>query len=79
MIAYIIVAPVPRKALFIGIVLITLNEFSGVFPMIHYTATIFEESGSNLTPNVSAICVGVLQIIGTYMSTILVDRIGRKV
>lgn len=68
-----------RKAMLIGIVLIWLNQFCGCFAMLNYTANIFAESGSNLTPNMSAIIVGIIQLVGAYMSTFLVDRAGRKV
>lgn len=50
-----------------------------VFTMQNYTASIFEESGSNMSPNMSAIVVGVIQLIGSYAATNLVDRAGRKV
>lgn len=47
--------------------------------MLNYTATIFKESGSNLTPNMSAIVIGTIQVIGTIISTSLVEKAGRKV
>lgn len=47
--------------------------------MINYTASIYEESGSNLTPTMSAIVTSSIQVIGVYCSTLLVDRAGRKV
>jgi MFS family permease len=56
-----------------------LNQFCGVFAMINFTASIFKESGSNFSPNVSSIIVGAIQIIGSMMPTLLVDRLGRKV
>lgn len=68
-----------RKALLIGIVLVSLNQFSGVSTMLIYTANIFQESGSSLSPNKSAIVVGVIQAIGSVTATNLVDRAGRKV
>lgn len=55
-----------------------LNQFCGVFAMMNFTATIFAESGSNLSPNLSAIIVGGIQIIGSMFPPLLVDRIGRK-
>ncbi|XP_037811226.1 facilitated trehalose transporter Tret1-like [Lucilia sericata] len=73
------VEPKARKAFIIGIALMAINQFCGCFAMLNYTATIFKESGSNLTPNMSAIIVGVIQLLGSYMSTILVERAGRKV
>lgn len=45
-------SPAP-KAFIIGIVLVALNQFSGVAPMLSYTANIFEEAGSSLSPNVN--------------------------
>lgn len=47
--------------------------------MINYTATIFAESGSDVSPNLSAIICGAIQLLGTLVSTKLVDRAGRKV
>lgn len=68
-----------RKALTIGIVLAALNQFCGCFAMLNYTANIFKEAGSNMSPNLAAILVGVIQLVGSYAATVLVDRAGRKV
>lgn len=68
-----------RKAMLIGIVLVALNQFSGCVAMLNYTATIFQEAGSNLSPNISAICVGAIELVGSYVAMNLVDRAGRKV
>ncbi|XP_065357204.1 facilitated trehalose transporter Tret1 [Calliphora vicina] len=73
------VEPKARKAFIIGIALMAINQFCGCFAMLNYTATIFQESGSNLTPNMSAIIVGAIQLLGSYMSTLLVERAGRKI
>lgn len=71
--------PPAPKSLIIGIVLSGLNQFCGCFAMMNYTANVFEEAGSNLSPNVSAIVVGTIALLGSYTSTSLVDRAGRKV
>lgn len=68
-----------RKALIIGVTLAALNQFCGCFAMLNYTASIFKESGSNLEPNMSAIVVGAIQLIGSSVAMNLVDRAGRKV
>lgn len=68
-----------RKALTIGIMLIVLNQFGGCYAMMNYTASIFEEAGSTLTSNMSAMIVAIIQFIGTCMVTSFVDRAGRKV
>lgn len=68
-----------KKAMTIGLVLVILNNFAGVSAMLNYTANIFEEAGSYMDPNISAIVIGVIQLFGTVIATHLVDRAGRKV
>ncbi|XP_055302939.1 facilitated trehalose transporter Tret1-like, partial [Sitodiplosis mosellana] len=68
-----------RRAFTIGIVLIVLNELSGFLAMLNYTANIFEDAGSDLHPNVSAIVIGAIQLFGTAIAMNLVDRTGRKI
>lgn len=58
--------------------LVALQQFCGGFPMLNFTATIFQESGSNLTPNTSSIIVGIVQILGAIICTFLVEKAGRK-
>lgn len=67
-----------RKVLTYGFMLVALQQFCGGFPMLNFTATIFQESGSNLSPNTSSIIVGVVQILGAVLCTFLVERAGRK-
>lgn len=55
------------------------NQFSGCFMMLNYAATIFHDAGSSLTPNMSAIILAVMQIAGSCVSYILIDKIGRKI
>lgn len=78
-IIYILDTNVARKSFLISIVLMALNQFCGCFAMLNYTASIFKESGSNLSPNMSAIVIGVIQLVGAYCSTFLVEKAGRKV
>lgn len=59
--------------------ILLIMDFCGVFCMISYTAKIFTESGTEFHPNQAAVVVGFIQLIGTYVSTITVDHVGRKV
>lgn len=70
---------VARKAIITGLVMAVLFVYSGVTPMLSYTSLIFHETGSNLSPNMSAIVIGAIQLIGTCVGTYLVERVGRKV
>uniref|UniRef100_A0A182V054 Major facilitator superfamily (MFS) profile domain-containing protein n=1 Tax=Anopheles merus TaxID=30066 RepID=A0A182V054_ANOME len=67
--------------LLICLTLMALNQFCGCFYMMNYAQSVFAESGSvlNLSPSLSVIVVGLIQLIGCYVCTLLVDRIGRKI
>lgn len=66
------------KAILIGVVLIILFTYNGNITLSNYTKQIFDETGSNLSTDVSSICVAVIQLIGVFAATQLVDRLGRK-
>lgn len=68
-----------RNALIIGLALSMLYSFCGIFAMLNYTVVIFKEAESMFDPNIVPIVVGVIQLAGSYIATILSDRIGRKV
>lgn len=46
--------------------------------MLNYTVSIFKTAGSTLSPEVSAIIVGFIQILGSLAPTFLVEKAGRK-
>ncbi|CAD1468864.1 unnamed protein product, partial [Heterotrigona itama] len=54
------------------------QQLAGIFIMISYTETIFKMSGSSLSPNDSAIIVGMIQVFGSWLSTTLMERAGRR-
>lgn len=60
-------------------ILIAGHEINGVFTMTNYASVIFSESGSTLSAGMSSIIVAGIQLVGSYISCILVDRLGRKV
>lgn len=67
-----------RKALVLGLGLFSWQQFSGVVPILAYTAFIFAKSGSSIAPERAAIIVGVIQLMASFVSTFIVDRCGRK-
>ncbi|XP_031630517.1 facilitated trehalose transporter Tret1-like [Contarinia nasturtii] len=63
----------------IGCTLMVAHETCGGFTMCAYAAMIFSKSGSTMSPGISAIIVGAIQFLGSYVSALLIDRLGRKV
>lgn len=45
---------------------------------LNYTADTFTEAGSNLDPNTSAIAAGSLMLLGSLLSTVILDKFPRK-
>lgn len=66
-----------RKAMIIGFVAVIICTLNGV--TTYYTAEIFEETGSTLSSNMSAIVTGIVPVLAVAISMSLVDRVGRKV
>jgi facilitated trehalose transporter len=54
------------------------EQFCGGFAMLSYVSTIFTESGSRLSANMSSVIVAITQICANWISTGLVERAGRK-
>lgn len=52
------------KAIITGLVMAVLFVYSGVTPMTAYAATIFQETGSSLSANTSAMLIGAIQLLG---------------
>lgn len=59
--------------------LVSLNQLSGSFAIVNYLSDIFAHTGTDIDPNTCTIIMGVVQILGTCFSMIVVDRVGRKV
>ncbi|XP_055595994.1 facilitated trehalose transporter Tret1-like [Uranotaenia lowii] len=71
-------SPMARNGILIGIFLMFLNQFCGVFAILTYAVTIFEESGSTLKPEAASIIIGAIQLVGIIGSFIFIDLAGRK-
>ncbi|KAJ8981382.1 hypothetical protein NQ317_002576 [Molorchus minor] len=66
------------RAIFICFSLMFFQQMSGVNAVIFYTGDIFESAGSTLASSTATIIVGVMQVIATFVSSVVVDRFGRK-
>jgi MFS family permease len=56
-----------------------MEQFTGCFVLLFYMKQIFEMSGTRtISPEVAPIIISVIQLLGAYCSTYLVDRVGRN-
>jgi len=73
-------SPSPTKrALNIVCWLMIFRQLNGINAVIFYTVDIFQEAGGILSPFVATIIVGIVQVVATYISSLLVERTGRRV
>ncbi|XP_008560800.1 facilitated trehalose transporter Tret1 isoform X1 [Microplitis demolitor] len=66
------------KGLFIAFGLMLFQQLSGVNAIIFYSGSIFETAGSTMNSDVATIVVGSMQVIAVFVSTLIVDRLGRR-
>ncbi|KAG4079556.1 hypothetical protein HA402_006464, partial [Bradysia odoriphaga] len=66
------------RAMLIAIVLVLLNQFSGVFTLMNYSAEIFQQSGSLLSENLSSVIVQSIQAIGACFVAVIIEKGGRR-
>ncbi|KAJ8964304.1 hypothetical protein NQ314_005004 [Rhamnusium bicolor] len=53
--------------------------FSGVNSVIYYTSKIFVTSGANIDPQTASIIVGTVQVIATFISSLVIEKLGRRI
>lgn len=70
--------PATRKAMLASFGAMAFQQLSGINAVIFYTQTIFEASGSSLSPEVASIVVAAVQMVMSGVAAVIVDRAGRK-
>lgn len=68
-----------RRGLIIAFGLMTVQQLSGVNAIIFYSGKIFKSAGANMDPNLQTVIVGIMQVVAVFISTLIVDRLGRRV
>lgn len=66
-------------ALLISLGLMLFQQFSGINAVIFYAQSIFEAAGSTLDPAICTIIVGVVQVVMTVTSALLIEKAGRRI
>lgn len=67
-----------QKAMMISFGLMFFQQMCGINAVIFYTATIFGEANNAISPEISTIIVGVMQVIATFIATMTLDKLGRR-
>ncbi|XP_073052977.1 probable plastidic glucose transporter 3 [Primulina eburnea] len=65
------------KVVFLGSVLFALQQLSGINAVFYFSSTVFRSAG--VSSDIGNICVGVVNLSGSIVAMILMDRLGRKV
>ncbi|CAG9861810.1 unnamed protein product [Phyllotreta striolata] len=68
-----------KTALFISLNLVAWQQFSGINIVLFYTQSIFTDAGVPLAPEICTILTGVLQIIASALTPLLVERLGKRI
>uniref|UniRef100_U5EQL0 Facilitated trehalose transporter Tret1 n=1 Tax=Corethrella appendiculata TaxID=1370023 RepID=U5EQL0_9DIPT len=67
------------RALIVSIGLMFFQQLSGINAVIFYTTDIFGAANTGIDPEIATIIVGVIQVIATFVSTLVVDKAGRRI
>ncbi|XP_044742932.1 facilitated trehalose transporter Tret1-like [Chrysoperla carnea] len=67
------------RALIISLGLMFFQQMSGINAVIFYTSKIFYDAGSTIKPEFCSIIIGAFMMGATYVSTLLMDRAGRRI
>jgi predicted MFS family arabinose efflux permease len=67
------------RGLTISLGLMFFQQVSGINAVIFYTNAIFEDANTGISPSIATIVIGVVQVIATFVSTVIVDRAGRRI
>lgn len=66
------------KPVLLALIAATFSCSPGTFVIIGFTNIIFKDAGSQLSPEWSSVVVGAIQLVGSYVSTLIIERTGRK-
>ncbi|NLP09415.1 sugar porter family MFS transporter, partial [bacterium] len=68
-----------RVAVLIGMVMPLIDQTTGINVIVFYAPTIFQQAGqSDPIALLGAVAVGVMNLVGTIIGMLVIDRLGRK-
>lgn len=73
-----LIQPSALKPFFILTLYFLIYQFSGVNPVTFYAVEIFQYSGATMDKNVATILLGIVRVVFTVVSCVLMHRYGRR-
>lgn len=71
--------PNSRRSLFITLGLMMFQQASGISGILAYLQIFFDATGSSVPSDISVMIVGFVQFASTFLTSVLVDKLGRKI
>ena len=68
-----------RKTVGISIVMFAIQQISGIIALLSYVGDIFERAGGSIDPTTGSCIVGAVQVLGSLVGILLIERAGRRV
>lgn len=59
--------------------ILSFQQLSGINVVLFYSQSIFEKAGSSMEPAIATIFVGIVQVLASCCTPLVVDRLGRKI
>ena len=66
------------KALALGISLGAGSQLIGINAVMFYVQTIIEAANTSVPPEIASVIVGVIQVVGSFCTTFITYRFGRR-
>ncbi|XP_055693277.1 facilitated trehalose transporter Tret1-2 homolog isoform X2 [Lutzomyia longipalpis] len=67
------------RALIISMGLMFFQQTCGINAVIFYTTDIFAAANTGIEAGLATIIVGIMQVVATFLATLMVDRLGRRI
>lgn len=71
--------PATVRAIVIAFGMMFFQQVSGINAVIFYTSDIFGAANTGIEPQLATIIIGVMQVVATFVSSLVVDRLGRRI
>lgn len=67
------------RAFIIPVGLMVFQQLSGILAVFNYAQTIFKQAGVAISPALCSIIIGIVQMIASFVTPLVIERLGRKV